>query len=53
MMEPLPAGGSQGYVPPLREMLAAYYQARGWDPGTGRPTPETLRTLGLEAQIDG
>jgi len=53
LMEPLPAGGSQGYVPPLREMLAAYYQARGWDPGTGRPTRETLRTLGLEAQIDG
>ncbi len=53
LMEPLPAGGSQGYVPPLREMLAAYYQARGWDPGTGRPSMETLRTLGLEAQIDG
>ena len=52
-MEPLPAGGSQGYVPPLREMLAAYDQARGWDPGTGRPTREALRTLGLEAQIDG
>jgi aldehyde:ferredoxin oxidoreductase len=48
-MQPLAAGGSQGYVPPMAEMLAAYYQARGWDPGTGKPTRETLRALGLEA----
>jgi aldehyde:ferredoxin oxidoreductase len=49
LMQPLAAGGSQGYVPPMAEMLAAYYQARGWDPGTGKPTRETLRALGLEA----
>lgn len=51
LMEPLTAGGSQGYVPPLAEMLAAYYQARGWDPDSGRPTRETLRSLGLEALL--
>lgn len=41
-------GGSAGYVPPLEEMLAAYYVARGWDPETGKPTPEKLSELGLE-----
>lgn len=40
-------GGSADYVPPFEEMLDAYYDARGWDKSTGRPTAETLRRLGL------
>ena len=48
LLEPLTEGGSAGYVPPLAEMLEAYYAARGWDPVSGRPTRATLERLGLE-----
>jgi aldehyde:ferredoxin oxidoreductase len=47
LMTPLEGGGSADYVPPLEEMLAAYYEARAWDPDTGRPVPERLEKLGL------
>jgi aldehyde:ferredoxin oxidoreductase len=47
MLEPFPDGGSAGYVPDLQAMLAAYYQARGWDPQTGKPLPGKLLELGL------
>lgn len=40
-------GGSAGYVIPFDEMMAAYYQARGWDSETGAPRPEKLAALGL------
>jgi aldehyde:ferredoxin oxidoreductase len=33
-------------------MLAAYYQARGWDPISGKPTREKLLALGLEDVAD-
>jgi aldehyde:ferredoxin oxidoreductase len=48
LLEPLADGAAAGYVPPLNAMLTAYYQARGWDPGTGKPTPSKLTELGLE-----
>ena len=48
LLEPYQDGGSAGYVPPITEMLEAYYTARGWDPETGKPTPEKLVELGLE-----
>jgi aldehyde:ferredoxin oxidoreductase len=48
LLRPYLDGGAAGYVPPLDEMLAAYYQVRGWDPDTGRPTAETLNTLSLD-----
>jgi aldehyde:ferredoxin oxidoreductase len=48
LLEPYQDGGAAGYVPPLEEMLAAYYSARGWDPVTGRPTREKLHALGLD-----
>lgn len=35
-------------VPPLFPMLSDYYDLRGWTE-EGRPTPETIRRLGLEA----
>jgi aldehyde:ferredoxin oxidoreductase len=47
-LEPYADGPAAGYVPPLEEMLAAYYSARGWDPETGRPTKGKLLALGLE-----
>jgi aldehyde:ferredoxin oxidoreductase len=51
LMKPYPDGGSEGYVIPLEEMLKAYYEARGWDEETGKPTPEKLRALGLAEYI--
>ncbi len=47
LLEPYPDGGSAGFVPDIAAMLEAYYVARGWDPGTGRPKKEKLRELGL------
>jgi aldehyde:ferredoxin oxidoreductase len=46
-LAPYQEGGSAGYVVPFDEMLRAYYAARGWDPGTGRPKREKLKSLGL------
>jgi aldehyde:ferredoxin oxidoreductase len=46
-LEPLKEGGAEGYVIPFDEMVKAYYGARGWDPGSGRPTREKLESLGL------
>jgi aldehyde:ferredoxin oxidoreductase len=48
MLEPFPDGGSAGYVPDFEGMLTAYYEARGWDESTGRPSPEKLGQLDLE-----
>jgi len=48
LLEPFPDGGSAGFKPDLPEMLSAYYEARGWDPETGKPTRERLSQLGLE-----
>ncbi len=47
LLAPYADGGAAGYRIPFAEMLAAYYQARGWDPATGAPTAETLTRLGL------
>lgn len=47
LLEPLQDGGAAGYIIPFNEMLMAYYHARDWDPGTGRPTREKLYSLDL------
>jgi aldehyde:ferredoxin oxidoreductase len=47
MLTPFPDGGSAGYVPDIKAMLAAYYEARGWDAKTGKPTAQKLAELGL------
>ena len=47
LLEPYQEGGAEGYVIPFDEMIKAYYAARGWDPGTGRPTKEKLESLNL------
>jgi aldehyde:ferredoxin oxidoreductase len=53
LLQPFPDGGSAGYVPDLQGMLAAYYQARGWDAKTGKPTRKKLLELGLDdAAVD-
>jgi aldehyde:ferredoxin oxidoreductase len=48
LLEPLPTGGTEGFVPDIQAMLHAYYAARGWDEKTGYPTKEKLLALGLE-----
>jgi aldehyde:ferredoxin oxidoreductase len=48
LLEAFPDGGSAGFVPDLEAMLTAYYQARGWDAETGKPSPEKLAELGLD-----
>jgi aldehyde:ferredoxin oxidoreductase len=49
MLQPFPDGGSAGYVPDFEGMLFAYYQARGWDFETGKPSRSKLQQLGLGA----
>jgi len=50
--EPLPEGPARGKVNEnLPAMLDAYYELRGWDKATGKPSPEKLRELGLEEVI--
>ena len=48
LLEPFPDGGSAGFVPDIEGMLSAYYQHRGWDTETGKPSIEKLLELGLE-----
>jgi aldehyde:ferredoxin oxidoreductase len=47
LLEPFPDGGSAGFVLDFDAMLSAYYEARGWDMETGKPTRGTLLRLGL------
>jgi aldehyde:ferredoxin oxidoreductase len=54
LQEPMPEGSgpSTGSVLELDTMLDEYYRSRGWDPGTGLPTTDKLRELGLPWRID-
>ncbi len=47
LLQPLSEGGTQGHVPDLELMLREYYEARGWDPETGKPGREKLEELEL------
>ncbi|TAK13655.1 MAG: hypothetical protein EPO32_04455 [Anaerolineae bacterium] len=51
-LEPMPDGGSAGYIVPFEEMLLAYYAARGWDWETGRPSAAKLVELGLKWTLE-
>ncbi len=46
LQEPMPEGPAQGQVVELDEMLADFYELRGWDEN-GIPTKEKLQRLGL------
>jgi aldehyde:ferredoxin oxidoreductase len=50
--DPLPEGQAEGHVNNLEVLLDPYYEFRGWDKATGKPTPEKLRELGLEDVIN-
>jgi aldehyde:ferredoxin oxidoreductase len=48
LADPLPEGAAEGQVvAKFDDMLDAYYEFRGWDKKTGKPTPEKLKELGL------
>jgi len=48
LLEPYKEGGAAGFAPDLMSMLFAYYEARGWDVSTGKPTKEKLLELRLD-----
>ncbi len=48
LLEPYKEGGSAGFVPDLPAMLNAYYEARGWDLDSGKPSKEKLLDLRLD-----
>jgi aldehyde:ferredoxin oxidoreductase len=50
--EALDEGTTAGVVPDMDVMLKEYYQYRGWDWATGRPTREKLVELGLNQVAD-
>ncbi|MHA2394485.1 MAG: aldehyde ferredoxin oxidoreductase family protein [Promethearchaeota archaeon] len=49
--EPMPDGPAKGQTVNLDPLLDAYYEYRGWDKETGKPTKEKLKELGLEWTI--
>jgi aldehyde:ferredoxin oxidoreductase len=44
--------GADDYAPDFENMIAAYYDVRGWDSITGYPKKETLISLGLEWLVE-
>ena len=61
MEEPSPRYGSapvdgpvkgKSVMPHWKKMLDEYYECMGWDRTSGKPLPDTLKSLGLEAVID-
>jgi aldehyde:ferredoxin oxidoreductase len=50
--EPMPEGPAKGQVIDQLDMLLDhYYEERGWDKKTGKPTPEKLKELGLDSVV--
>jgi aldehyde:ferredoxin oxidoreductase len=47
LLEPYEEGPTAGYAPDIVTMLRYYYEIRGWDASSGKPTPARLRSLGL------
>ncbi|MBK9208385.1 MAG: hypothetical protein IPL71_08820 [Anaerolineales bacterium] len=47
LLEPHTEGGTMGFVPDMLAILETYYEARGWDKETGKPSKEKLLALGL------
>ena len=47
LKEPLSEGPAAGQVVDLDPLLDSYYELRGWDKATGRPSEKKLQELGL------
>jgi aldehyde:ferredoxin oxidoreductase len=50
--QPLRQGFSKGLTARTEEMIDEYYRLRGWDLSTGWPTPEKLKELSLEKEME-
>jgi aldehyde:ferredoxin oxidoreductase len=50
LLEAPPKGSAKGVsiAPYLRMLIEDYYECMGWERSTGKPTPETLKRLGLD-----
>ena len=48
MLKGFPTGGTLGFEPDLKPLLAGAYKEHGWDPGNGLPTPKVVKAYGLE-----
>lgn len=51
LLQPLPEGGQEGFVPDLNRMLDEYYRVNGWDRNTGWPVKQKLISLGLDFAV--
>ncbi len=47
-LQPYKSGGSAGFAPDITGMLVKYYDVRGWDWESGKPTRERMHLLGLD-----
>jgi len=52
LAEPLKEGPAKGMVVDLEPLLDAYYEFRGWEKTSGKPTVEKLKELGLDVLIN-
>ncbi|MCK4762584.1 MAG: aldehyde ferredoxin oxidoreductase [Candidatus Aminicenantes bacterium] len=50
---PLTEGPNKGRTFDLHQMTKDYWREIGWDPQNGKPTPETIAVLGLDALVKG
>lgn len=50
---PLTEGPNKGFTLPIDKLMKDYWQAIGWDPGTGKPTGTTIVALGLKDIVEG
>jgi aldehyde:ferredoxin oxidoreductase len=48
LLEPYNEGGTDGFIPDIKAMLLSYYEVRGWDVESGKPTRQKLLELGLD-----
>jgi aldehyde:ferredoxin oxidoreductase len=48
LLKPLEDGGAAGKSPNFQQLKEAYYKYRTFDPETGRPSAEKLKSLGLD-----
>ena len=47
LKKPLPDGPHVGELSDNTQLIKEYYEKRGWDT-TGKPTPDTLLSLGID-----
>ncbi len=45
---PQTRGANKGRTVNIEKMMSDYWKQFGWDPSTGKPTPQTLSRLGIE-----